>query len=160
MAKEDKVMAMVAKELEANPNVSNQELMEKAKKLNPAVGRLNMRQFNARYRLQIKRWKARGGAAAAPAAPAAPARRRRAPARAAARKPRAARRAGARGPRAARAARAPGAAYAGADRDGIRGVFLRFAKDVVRAVGKPDMVDVMGGVDKHVDQVIRLAARG
>lgn len=146
---EDRVMALVEKELDANPNVSNQELLEKAKKLNPAVGRLTLRQFNARYRLQIKRRRARERPSPTPAPAAAARRRARAPVAAAAQKP-----------RAARATGAPRSTPAGVDRDRIRGVFLRFAKDLARAEGKAEMVDLIGSVDKHVDQVIRLASRG
>lgn len=51
----DKVMAMVEEELSKNPGVSNEELFEKAKKIDKKVGDLTSRQFNARFPLQVKR---------------------------------------------------------------------------------------------------------
>jgi hypothetical protein len=56
MAKnEQKVMEFVEKELAANPGASTTELFEKAKKVDTGVGKLSIRQFNARFPLQIKR---------------------------------------------------------------------------------------------------------
>lgn len=59
----EKVMEMVRKELEASPDASTTELHEKAKKVDPAMKELSIRQFHARYPLQIKRKKslAKGG---------------------------------------------------------------------------------------------------
>jgi hypothetical protein len=56
MAKnEQKVMAFVEKELAANPGISTTDLFEKAKKVDTGVNTLSLRQFNARFPLQIKR---------------------------------------------------------------------------------------------------------
>lgn len=56
MAKTDeKVMALVEKELKKNPDASVDELYEKAKSAESAIGELSLRQFNARYPLQVKR---------------------------------------------------------------------------------------------------------
>lgn len=52
---EGKVMQFVEKELEANPEIETSELHEKAKKVHSSVGKLSLRQFNARYPLQVKR---------------------------------------------------------------------------------------------------------
>lgn len=59
----EKVMEMVRKELEASPDASTTELHEKAKKVDPAMKDLSIRQFHARYPLQVKRKKslAEGG---------------------------------------------------------------------------------------------------
>jgi hypothetical protein len=58
MAKSDeKVMALVEKELKRKPDASVDELYEKAKAAQPSVGQLTYRQFNARYPLQVKRKK-------------------------------------------------------------------------------------------------------
>lgn len=58
MAKtDDKVMAVVEKELEKNPDASVQDLYDKAKSVKSAIGKLTLRQFNARYPLQVKRKK-------------------------------------------------------------------------------------------------------
>ena len=51
----DRVMAMIVKELQANPDISNEDLRTKAEKLDDAVARMSARQFNARYPLQVKR---------------------------------------------------------------------------------------------------------
>ncbi|CAN5628908.1 hypothetical protein BH23GEM11_BH23GEM11_00100 [soil metagenome] len=56
MAKnEQKVMAFVEKELAANPGITTRDLFEKAKKADAGVNTLSLRQFNARFPLQIKR---------------------------------------------------------------------------------------------------------
>ncbi len=56
MAKnEEKVMEFVKSELKKNPNASTTELFEKAKKVDSGVTQLSLRQFNARFPLQIKR---------------------------------------------------------------------------------------------------------
>jgi hypothetical protein len=66
MAKnEQKVMEFVEKELSANPKQATSALFEKAKKVDSGLGKLSLRQFNARYPLQVKRKKslaASGGA--------------------------------------------------------------------------------------------------
>lgn len=50
-----KVMAMVEEELRKNPEISTEELFQKAVKLDKEIGKLSARQFNARYPLQVKR---------------------------------------------------------------------------------------------------------
>ena len=56
MAKTDeKVMAVVEAELKKDPDASVQDLYDKAKSVNSAIGKLTLRQFNARYPLQVKR---------------------------------------------------------------------------------------------------------
>lgn len=58
MAKTDeKVMELVESELKKNPDASTDELFEKAKKVSSSIGKLSLRQFNARYPLQVKRRK-------------------------------------------------------------------------------------------------------
>lgn len=52
---DDKVMELVEKQLRKNPKVSNEELFEKAKGVDPSVGELSLRQFHAKYPLQVKR---------------------------------------------------------------------------------------------------------
>ena len=51
----EKVMQMVEDELSKNANVSNADLLEKAKKIDRGVEKLSARQFNAIYPLQVKR---------------------------------------------------------------------------------------------------------
>lgn len=49
------VFAAVEAALKKNPSASVDELMEIAKGVSPAVGKLSKRQFHARYPLQVKR---------------------------------------------------------------------------------------------------------
>lgn len=56
MAKTDqKIMKLVEAELKKNPEISVDQLYEKAQKANSDIGDLTLRQFNARYPLQVKR---------------------------------------------------------------------------------------------------------
>ncbi|HEX9107451.1 MAG TPA: hypothetical protein VF832_09485, partial [Longimicrobiales bacterium] len=56
MAKDDtRVEDFVREELQKNPHATTAELFEKAKKLDRTVGKLSIRQFHARYPLQVKR---------------------------------------------------------------------------------------------------------
>lgn len=59
----EKVMTMVEKELARAPETSTTDLHELAKKVDPAMEELSVRQFHARYPLQVKRKKslAKGG---------------------------------------------------------------------------------------------------
>ena len=56
----DKVMEFVQKELQKDPDVATSDLYEKAKKVDSGVGKLSLRQFNARFPLQVKRQKGAG----------------------------------------------------------------------------------------------------
>lgn len=51
----ERVMEMVEEELRENPDVSNEELQERASEIDPRIGELSPRSFNARYPLQVKR---------------------------------------------------------------------------------------------------------
>lgn len=59
--RDQKVMAMVERRVKKNPDVSNQELYGKATEINSDIGKLTLRQFHARYPLQVKRKIAMGG---------------------------------------------------------------------------------------------------
>lgn len=54
-AAQDRVMELVEKQLRKNPQVSNQELYQKATQLDSSVSELSLRQFHAKYPLQVKR---------------------------------------------------------------------------------------------------------
>lgn len=58
---DDEIMEMVRAELEEDPDAENKALYRKAKKIDPAVEDLTLRQFHARYPLQVKRAMARDG---------------------------------------------------------------------------------------------------
>lgn len=51
----ERVMEMVEEALREDPDVSNEELQERAAGIDPRIGELSPRSFNARYPLQVKR---------------------------------------------------------------------------------------------------------
>jgi hypothetical protein len=51
----ERVMNMVRDEIQKHPEVTSQELFEKAKKLDRGMRSLSARQFNATYPLQVRR---------------------------------------------------------------------------------------------------------
>ncbi|MCK5410793.1 MAG: hypothetical protein KAJ67_01795 [Gemmatimonadetes bacterium] len=51
----DKVMQFIEKELKINPKATAKELQQKAKAVSEAVGKLSVRQFHAKYPLQVRR---------------------------------------------------------------------------------------------------------
>lgn len=129
----EKVMALVESEIRKNPKVSNDELFEKARKVDKSVADLSRRQFHARYPLQVRRGFSLGGRAAE--AP------REAPAKVKA------------------AAGTVAKSTAGdADRAVVRGVLVQFARDVAAADDKAAVLAVMGDVDKYVDRVVKATA--
>ena len=158
----DRVMALIERELQANPNSTNEELRAKAEKLDDAVARMSARQFNATYPLQVKRRmqprrprrarkgskrarKATGRQRGRPAADRAPGR----PSKAAA---------GRTGPLGGTGTRAlvRGDA-ANATRGRVRAALLDFARDLASADGA-GLVDVIAGVDGYVDRVMKATA--
>lgn len=128
-ATNEKVMEMVRKELDANPDAENQDLYKKAQKIDASVGDLTLRQFHARYPLQVKRKRA---------------------AKSRARKSTARKKGASRKTRKKTAGTAKGAV----DREAIRATLLRFARDVSAAEGKAEMIDLLSGVDDYVDDVV------
>ena len=128
------VMEMVAKELEKDPEAKADSLFEKARKIDPSIGDLSLRQFHARYPLPLKRKRSAGkGRARRPrsrAKSAPPAKQKSAPAR-----------------------------RQGAPRDEVRRIFLEFASDLARAESRASIVDVLAKVDDYVDRVIVQAGR-
>lgn len=50
-----KLMTFVEAELKKSPDISTNDLFDKAKKKHPAAAELSVRQFHARYPLQVKR---------------------------------------------------------------------------------------------------------
>lgn len=135
-----RVMDMVREELAKNPDITNEELFEKAKAIDPEIANLSMRQFNARYPLQVKRAQGRAPGAEAPRG-----RQRRAGAARSTRAPSSSRRANAR-----LAAAAP-----------IRAAFLEFAEELLAATekGTAAVVRVVGNVDQYVERVLKAAGK-
>ena len=152
----DRVMAMVEKELKADPNISNADLRKKAERLDPSIASLGARAFNARYPLQVKRRgkprKARKGTKRA--------------ARKAGRKAGGAKARGRGTAKGAKKGRGPGrprtSATRGAsngERGRVRAALLDFARDLASADGA-GLVDVIAGVDGYVDRVMKATSRG
>lgn len=128
----DDVMKMVRKELDKNPDAENKDLYAKATEIDDSIDELTLRQFHARYPLQVKRQKAqksRGGKKKTK------------------KKSSTSRKSKARGRK-----RSSGS---GVDRDRIRGTLLRFAKEVSAASGTAEMVDLITNVDDYVDEVAK-----
>lgn len=124
---DEKVMSLVEKELEKNPDASVTELYETAKAAHPSVGQLTHRQFNARYPLQVKRKKAQKS-------------RKRTSRR-----------------RSSRASKK--GALDGVQREKVRKIFLDFASDLASAEQRSELVKVLAGVDRYVDQVVKSVSR-
>lgn len=124
-----KVMDMVETELKKNGDISNAELFDKAVAIDSGIKSLSPRQFNAKYPLQVKR-------ALKP--------RKRTPRR---KKATGKRKTGS-------TSRSPSVAT---DRDQVRTVLLELVKDIAGAEGKADVVDVVAGIDRYVDRVVKVA---
>lgn len=127
----DKVMDMVRKELDENPDAENRELYEKATKVDGSIADLTLRQFHARYPLQVKRQKAQksGG--------------------------------GSRKKRSSSSRGGGSGKGPEVNRDKVRATLLQFAKDVSSAEGQAStLIDVLENVDDYVDQVVRAVGGG
>lgn len=142
-----KVMDRVAAELEKDPGMGLESLYARAKEVDPSIGELSLRQFHARYPLQVKRAKARaegrGSKRSAqkkrgskPAAESAPSTERR--------------------PR--RSSQSAGSGQE-IDREKVRALFLEFASDFAAAESRAEIVNVLGSVDSYVNRISKLAAR-
>jgi hypothetical protein len=129
--KNDKVMRMVERTLKRKPGASTDELYEKAKGIDKSIGELTLRQFNARYPLQVKRKMNNGGKR----------RRRRKGGR---------KKGGRTGRRRARA---------GDSRAAVREVLIQFAKRVAAADDPEALLDVVAGIDGYVDDVMKAASK-
>lgn len=121
----EKVMEFVKETLDKSPKINLDELFERAKELSDDVAELSKRQFNARYPLQVKRRLAQATRG--------------------------------KGSGRKKAARRRGAAAAKAEaaRAATRQVLLRFAADLAGAEERKDLVKVLAGVDRYVDEVLK-----
>ena len=168
------VMSWVEGQLKDNPDVSVDELLEGAVKLNAGIAELTKRQFHARYPLQVKRAARRAADAAAGIkprrrprrAPAAPAPEPEAAApepepEAAAPEPEpeaaAPEPAPAPAPEPEPAAAAPTpaaeAAPAEIDRGAVRNMLFDFAADITAAEGTSEVVKVLAAMDDYIDRI-------
>ncbi|HUF14052.1 MAG TPA: hypothetical protein VMN78_13190 [Longimicrobiales bacterium] len=157
----DRVMAMVEKELQADPEISNEDLRTKAEKLDEGVARMSARQFNARYPLQVKRRLRPRRSGGRKSARRGAGRKRGGKTRAAGGAKRG-RPAGAgrkaRRPAAAKSARATRGGQEDGTRGRVRATMLDFARDLASADGA-GLVDVIAGVDGYVDRVLEATGR-
>lgn len=129
------VMEYVERTLEANPGVTNADLLAGAREIDPSVGQLTGRQFHARYPLQVK---ARLARAAAPEPrtlpePEAPAAEET-------------------------TAQDPPPVKEG-DPVAVRGLLLDLARELASAESKAEVIEVMARLDEYVAEIMK-AARG
>ena len=144
----DRVMAMIEKEITANPDISNEDLRAKAEKVDDSVARMSARQFNATYPLQVKRRMRPRRARKA-------SKRGRKPASAGARKAGRPAGSGRKRGRPAKSVAVSGARSGRGDaRDRVRGVLVAFARDLASSDGA-GLVDVIAGVDSYVERVMK-----
>jgi hypothetical protein len=125
----EKVMEFVKETLDKSPKINLDELFERAKELSDDVAELSKRQFNARYPLQVKRRLAQATRGKGSGRKTTAAARRR--------------------------SRGVAAAKAEAARAATRQVLLRFAADLAGAEERKDLVKVLAGVDRYVDEVLK-----
>ena len=158
-----KVMAMIEAELARDSSISNDELLEKAKKIDRSVGNLSARQFNARYPLQVKRRK--DGPKPARKKPAGRKKKKAPRAGKASGAGKTSRAASSRKPGRKKAAsgatrrpRTAAAPASGGDREAVRKILLDYAKKVSAADSMTDMVDLVMDVDRYVDRVMKAAS--
>lgn len=135
---------MVKEELDRDGSQGSQELFEKAKKVDDSINDLTLRQFHARYPLQIKRIQsgARGG-------------RRKSTQRTRQTQEPQPRQTAAR-PK--RRSAASASSDGGRNRDAIRNVFLEFASDLAEAETQASTVKALGKIDGYVDRIEKLTA--
>lgn len=139
-----KVMEMVQSELKKNPDVSNAELLEKARSIDKSVSKLSARQFNATYPLQVKRAMSPSRKRAA----------RKGGRKGKAKRARGASGAGTRGG-GRKARKAPGSATGGGEsRDQVRKVLVQLARDVAEG-DRGALVEVAAGIDRYVDRILK-----
>lgn len=138
----EKVLAMVRREVERDPGVSNAVLAAKAAAIDRSVRKLSKLQFHGTYRLTVARELAAAGRGRAPASAAKKARRGRAATK--------------------RSSKGPPAMSSAANFDGersaVRAALLEFAGVVAQADSKSDVVRVLSTIDRYVDRVVAAAA--
>ncbi len=158
----EKVQARLREVLDERPGASTDELQEEARQVDPSLGSLSRRQFNAGYVLPVKRERAPADRPKPPRAPRGTkkkgARRGKKAQAAAAAAP--ASEQGARRRRGARAAAAEAAAPAsgsatGGERERVREILLRFARDLTAAESRSQIIDVLGSLDSYADDVVK-----
>jgi hypothetical protein len=155
----DRVMEMVRRALDKDPDARSGTLYEQAKKVDRRVGQLSLRQFHALYPLTVKRQQAGSRRARKKTGTGGAAKRGR-PAgsgRGPGRPPGGGRPSRAPRSRSAPETAAPAAGTGSGDRDNVRGVVLELVAAVARAEDKADLIKVLGEIDGWVDRLVRAA---
>jgi len=153
----EKVLERVRTELQRNPNTPSRDLFEMVKAEQPeAVRDESLRSFHGRYVLSLKRGAGKTGRSGGAA--------KKGARKAAGKTARKGARKGTRGAAAAETGSRPRAAYgsrggkrqreAEARRTQVRGIFLQFAREIAGAESRADIVNVIGNVDRYVDEVV------
>jgi hypothetical protein len=141
----EQVMEMVVKELDKNPSVGLESLYARAKEIDSSVSELSLRQFHARYPLQVKRSRSRGAAKRQKGA-----------------SPRKRAAGGDKGAatRGSTQRRSRGDATGGAefDREKVRQLFLEFASEFAEAESRKEIVRVLSSVDSYVNRLSKVVA--
>ena len=136
----EKAQERVREELGKNPGATTKELQAVAQSVEPSVGELSLRQFNAGYVLPLKRSgsagkkKGRGGASTRRQAS-----RNAAPSTAS---------------RAAPQPRAAAPKQPAGDRERVRATLLEFARDFSEAESRSAIVGVLSDLDRYVDKIV------
>ncbi|MDT8368857.1 MAG: hypothetical protein RQ745_06590 [Longimicrobiales bacterium] len=148
----DVVMEMVEKELKRKPDTSTTELFELAKAMDPSINEMSVRQFHARYPLQLKRQKSlsEGGGRRRPSS----SKRKRATSGASrGRSRRGATESSA--PEASTSGASTGGTHTRSTAAGIQSVLIAFARDVAKAHdgGPGAVLDVVADLDRWVEKI-------
>lgn len=144
----EKARERVREELGRNPGASTTELQEAAQSVEPSIGELSLRQFNAGYVLPLKRKRSAGAKKGKGGAP-----RRQTGRRQQAAPP-------AKAPKGKGRAReeAPRASEPEGERERVRATLMEFARDFSEADSRSAIVGVLSDLDRYVDRII--GARG
>lgn len=132
----ERIMEYVERELKENPEVTNATLLKGARKISRTVSRLSARQFHAKYPLQVKRRGASGTKRVAKAKPTRRVRRVRVT----------------RAPRTT-----PAVAKQTGNRDAVRNVLMRFAKDLTAADSQTETIEVLANLDQYAAEIMTAA---
>ena len=131
----DKVMQYVEKALSKDPGVSSKVLFEGARKIDKAIEKLSIRQFHAKYPLQVKRRKGSKGGSKKATRPKTRAGggRSSAPSRSRSRR--------------------EAAPVGGAEE--VRKVLLRFARELSAADSQLGTIEVMSNLDRYTADILK-----
>lgn len=136
----EKAQERVREELGRNPGASTRELQAAAQSVEPSVGELSLRQFNAGYVLPLKR----SGSAGKKKGRAGAGTRRQGSRKAAP----------AATPRSAPQPRTAAPKEPVSDRERVRATLLEFARDFSEAESRSAIVAVLSDLDRYVNKIV------